>query len=66
MAEQLYLFKETKVAEAEKKPRLTLKAKKQALDDMYAQIGAGWDPSEATERLMEWLRIDISKAAKKP
>jgi hypothetical protein len=62
MAEQLALFKETPVAETEKKPRLTLKAKKEALDDMYDQVAAGWDMSEGTERLLEWLRVDIQQS----
>lgn len=50
------------MAEPEKKPRLTLKAKKEALDDMYDQIAAGWEPGDGTERLMEWLRVDIQQS----
>lgn len=67
--EQLSLFQDQKgtartVAE-DKKPRLTLKAKKAALDDLYAQVLAGWEPNEGTERLIEWLAYDIRNADKK-
>lgn len=67
--EQLSLFQDQKgtartVAE-DKKPRLTLKAKKAALNDLYAQMREGWDPNEGTERLIEWLAHDIRSAEKK-
>lgn len=64
---QLKLFEERKVAEGngEKKPRLTLKAKKAAYNDMYDQIIAGWEPCDETNRLLEWLRIDIAQSEAK-
>jgi hypothetical protein len=67
---QLSLFpddnqKGTRTTVDDKKPRLTLKAKKAALDDLYAQMRKGWDPNEGTERLMEWLAHDIRSASEK-
>jgi len=71
--QQLSLFQEQKGTvrtvttdkSQDKKPRLTLKAKKAALNDLYAQMREGWDPNEGTERLIEWLAHDIRSAEKK-
>ena len=48
-----------------KKPRLTLKAKKGAVNDIMEQIKQGWEPSDETWRLLDWLNHDIRSAANK-
>jgi hypothetical protein len=63
--QQLPLFPEKEGHVEDKKPRLTLKAKKAALDDIYKQMRTGWDPNEGMERLIEWLAHDIRASEKK-
>ena len=50
---------------ATKKPRLTLKAKKSAVNDMMEQVKDGWEPNEETWRLLDWLNHDIRAAEAK-
>ncbi len=49
-------------ASAPKKPRLTLKVKKEAISDLMKQINSGWDPSDATWKVIDSLNLEIREA----
>lgn len=51
--------------DSKKKPRFTLKAKKESKAALLAQIQQGWDPPEAIWRLIDSLNFDIMKAEAK-
>ena len=51
------------MGDAKKKPRFTLKAKKEAKAALLAQVrDAEWDPPDAIWRLIDSLNHDILKA----
>jgi hypothetical protein len=58
---QLELFP-TMSDDTKKKPRFTLKAKKESKAALLAQIQTGWDPPDAIWRLIDSLNFDIMKA----
>lgn len=63
--QQLELFKDDNKMADEKKPRLTLKAKKAAVNDMMEQVKNGWEPCDEVWRLLDWLNYDIREAVAK-
>lgn len=63
MGEQLELFKD--MSDKNRKPRLTLKAKQKAVDELLDLVMNGWDPSEEVWRLIDWLSYDIREAGAK-
>jgi hypothetical protein len=62
---QLELFPTMSDNTTQKKPRFTLKAKKEAKAALLAQIQQGWDPPDAIWRLIDSLNFDILKAEAK-
>ena len=62
---QLELFGGAMSNSEDKKPRLTLKAKRGAVSDMMDQVKQGWEPSDDTWRLIDWLNHDIREAQAK-
>ena len=53
----------TTMSDTQKKPRFTLKVKKEAKAALLAQIREqGWDPPDAIWRLIDSLNFDILKA----